>query len=233
MKIPVIVWVYHLEVWDELLFLLKRDDVYPIIGLCDTNDNTKVLESIRNFLSQYTIQYFNNKGADIWPFLQQIQKVEEPYFIKVHTKKDKEWRSYLTIDLFNNLQSNIQLLEKNEILQPWNKTSNNDIGMIANTDCIVSNYEHTNTECIKKICNILNIDYSKVKFSRYVSGTMFISRTNIFKKYFHYDVMSELSLLMESGRTDDKIKGTYTHALERVLGYIITNENLRIISSRY
>ena len=56
-----------------------------------------------------------------------------------------------------------------------------------------------------------------------------MSRTNIFKKYFHYDVMSELSLLMESGRVDDKIKGTYTHALERILGYIITNENLRII----
>ena len=100
MKIPVIVWVYHLEVWDELLSLLRRDDVYPIIGLCDTNDNTQVLESIRNFLSQYTIQYFNNKGADIWPFLQQIQKVEEPYFIKIHTKKNKEWRNYLTNDLF-------------------------------------------------------------------------------------------------------------------------------------
>ena len=230
MKIPVVVWVYHLEAWDELLCLLNKENIYPVIGLCDTNNNTQILKSIRDSFDTYTIQYFNNKGADIWPFLQQIQEIEEPYFIKIHTKKNKEWRNYLTSDLFNNLQSNIKLLEKKEILQPWNKITNNDIGMIASSDCTVSNYEHTNSDCIKKICGILQIDYCKVKNSRYVSGTIFMSRTSIFKKYFHYDVMSELSLLMESGRVDDKIKGTYTHALERILGYIITNENLRIIS---
>lgn len=233
MKIPAIVWVYHLEVWDELLSLLKRDDIYPILGLCNTNDNVQVLESIRNTFDEYTIQYFNNKGADIWPFLQQIQQVEKPYFIKIHTKKDKEWRNSLTSDLFNNIQSNVELLDKEEILQPWNKVGKNDIGMIANADCIVSNYEHTNTDYIKEICNILHIDYNKVKSSRYVSGTMFISRTNIFKKYFHPNVMSRLSLLIQSGRTDDTIKATYTHALERILGYIITNENMRIISPHY
>ena len=56
MKIPAIVWVYHLEVWDELLSLLKRDDIYPILGLCNTNDNVQVLESIRNTFDEYTIQ---------------------------------------------------------------------------------------------------------------------------------------------------------------------------------
>ena len=59
---------------------------------------------------------------------------------------------------------------------------------------------------------------------------MFMSRTDIFKKYFNPEIILKISSLIEGGKVEDKNSGTYTHALERIFGYIITNEKMRIKS---
>ena len=221
-----------MDLYDQIFPFLDQNNVYPIVGLCRANDNSKVLKSIEDDFKEYKIQYFDNMGADVWPFLEQLQQIEEPYFVKIHTKRNDEWRNSLVSDLFNNMKSNTDLLDQQEIMRPWNKIGKNDIGMIANRDCIVRSHENTNGGHIREMCGLLKIDYDKVKLTRYVSGTMFMSRTDIFKKYFNHDVMSELSQRMESGVISDTYQGTYTHALERIFGYIITNEQMRIISPR-
>ena len=226
--IPVIIWLYHLDLWDEFLPLLKQDSVYPIIGLYRHNDNSQFLKSIESNFKKYQIQYFDNHGADIAPFLQQIQAVPEPFFIKIHTKRDTVWRTSLVNDLFHNIQANIDIMRQEKIIHPWNKVGDNDIGMIANKGCIVSHHEHTNSNHIKSLCDILNMNYDAVKGARYVSGTMFMSRTNIFKKYFNDNTIKQILELIERGEVKDQSIGTYTHALERIFGYIITNEKMRI-----
>ncbi len=230
MKIPIIIWIYWTEVWFDILPKLQNNNFRLQIGLCIENDNCEIIKSIEENFNDYTITYFPNLGYDIFPFLQELNNISEPFFIKIHTKKDNDWRSNLIDPIFSNIESNINYLENKTIILPWNKVINNDIGMLASKNLIVSNYEFTNTDKIKHLCEILNIDYNKVKNSRFVSGTMFMAKTSIFKKYFNTENLNVISKLIETSKVDDKTTGTYTHALERIFGYIITNENMRIKS---
>jgi hypothetical protein len=61
---------------------------------------------------------------------------------------------------------------------------------------------------------------------------MFMSRTDIFKKYFNCVTLPKIIKLIkpETGDVKDTVFGTFTHALERIFGYIITNEGMRITS---
>ena len=230
MKIPIIFWLYYLDLYEEFLPFLKQEEVYPIFGLCNDNDNSQIIKSIENHFSEYEIQFFENIGADIFPFIQQLNSIKEPYFIKIHTKRDSKCGSFLYNNVLNNIKACTETLNQKEVVHPWGKKSKNDIGMIASKNCIVSNHEYNNSNQITELCNILDIEYSKVKLTRYVSGTMFMSRTDIFKKYFNPEIILKISYLIERGKVEDKNSGSYTHALERIFGYIITNERMRIKS---
>lgn len=228
-KIPVIIWMYHTELWNEFLELLikNRNYVYPVVGLHKDNDNKIIVKSIKKNFDEFNIDYYDNYGKDIGPFLFQIQKIESPFFIKIHSKKTNNWnwRKELVTDLLGEvLLSNIKTLSSD--------IGNNDIGLIANKRWILSNYEYKNKENIKQICNIINIDYEKLKNGSFVAGTMFMSRTDIFKKYLNCVNLPEIIKLIkhETGDLKDEVIGTFTHALERIFGYIITNEGMRITS---
>jgi len=241
-KIPVIIWMYHTELWDEFLQLLVKNKnyVYPVVGLCKGNDNKTIIKSIKENFNEFNIDYYDNYGKDIGPFLYQIQKIESSFFIKIHSKKSKltfdesiNWRELLVNDLLGEvLLSNIKTLSSDKILLPWKKIGNNDIGLISNRRFITSNHEYKNKENINHICNIINIDYEKLKNGRFISGTMFMSRTDIFKKYFNCVTLPKIIKLIkpETGDVKDTVFGTFTHALERIFGYIITNEGMRITS---
>lgn len=230
MKIPIIIWIYHTHLIDEIVSLINKDDFYPIFCVCNSVDNSIVVDTINTNFSEFKIQYYDNRGADIFSFLTVITSIDSPFFIKVHSKLDTDWRKKLILPLLNNYKEHINSISQSEIRYPWNKSGKNNIGMIAYTDCIVSNYEFTNSTQIKEICNIIDIDYEKVKFGRYVSGTMFLSRTDIFQKYFNKKTLPKILNLLEYGKVSDKDNGTYTHALERIFGYIISNENMIIKS---
>jgi lipopolysaccharide biosynthesis protein len=226
-KIPVIIWMYHTNLWNEFLELLikNKNYVYPVVGLHKDHDNKIIIKSIKENFDEFDIDYYDNYGKDIGPFLFQIQKIESPFFIKIHSKKCNYWRRLLVNDLLGDvLLSNIKTLSSD--------VENNDIGLIANGMFTTSNNEYTNKENIKQICNIINIDYEKIKNGRFLCGTMFMSRTDIFKKYFNCDTTPEIIKLIknETGDVKDKAFGTFTHALERIFGYIITNEGMRITS---
>jgi len=236
-KIPVIIWMYHTELWNEFLELLikNKNYVYPFVGLHKDNNNEIIIKSIKENFDEFDIDYYDNYGKDIGPFLFQIQKIESPFFIKIHSKKTNNWswRKDLVNDLLGEvLLSNIKTLSSDKILLPWKKIGNNDIGLISNRRFITSNHEYKNKENIKQICNIINIDYEKLKNGRFISGTMFMSRTDIYKKYFNSVTLPEIIKLIkpETGDVKDEVFGTFTHALERIFGYIITNEGMRITS---
>lgn len=230
MKISVIIWIYHQHLLMEFLPLIKKNNLYPVFGLCNELDNKETIKIIKENFDKCIIHETENKGRDILSFLQILKGIESPYFIKIHTKLDDEWRLSLIEPLFKNLEQGIDILNKQQIVLPWGEVSKNDIGMIASANHIVSNHEHTNTNQIKKICSIIGIDYDQVKNGRYVSGTMFMSRTDLFKKYFNSYTIPKIIPLLENGNFTDSENGTFTHALERIFGYIITAEKMRIKS---
>ena len=242
-KIPVLIWLYHKDKWNYILSKLVdcKDLVYPVIGLCsDIIDYSDIIKSVEENFEDYKIQYFKNRGKDILPFLYMINEINSNHFIKIHSKKSESYYfsdwfqksidSLLSRDLLIN---NINLISKEKIVNIFGRSIENDVGMIANREFTVWNHEHTNSNKIEEICGIIGLDYNKVKGVRYVSGTMFHSITGLFLKYFNNKNLKIISKLLDNeiGDVKDIESGTYTHSLERIFGYIISAEGMRIVDN--
>lgn len=232
-KIPVLTSLYHIDLWPEFLeiFLKNKNYIIPYVGLCEDNDNLKIIEDLSNHFDEHQYVVCKNAGADVMPFLSMLNIVDEsryPYFIKIHAKKST-WGSHNHVNwrniLINDLLSDADLIERNiKILQKDN------VGMITNKFLCLNNREHTNAHHIKTICNLLNINYQKVKNSYFPAGNMFMSKTSIFKKYFTNNINDIIIYLLQNeiGKITDIRGGTYSHALERIFGYIIKYDNKKI-----
>jgi lipopolysaccharide biosynthesis protein len=241
-KIPVLIWLYHKDKWNYILSKLVdcKDLAYPVIGLCSDIDYIDIIKSVEENFEDYKIQNFENRGKDILPFLYMISEIDSNYFIKIHSKKSEssyfsDWfqKSIDSLLSRDSLINNIDLISKDKIVNTFGRSIENDVGMIANREFTVWNHEYTNSNKIEEICDIIDLDYNKVKGVRYVSGTMFHSRTNLFLKYFNNKNLKIISNLLDNeiGDVKDIESGTYTHSLERIFGYIISAECMRIVDN--
>jgi lipopolysaccharide biosynthesis protein len=233
-KVAVILWLYHHDLWEEFLSLLIpiKDKIVLYVGLCEDHNNEDIIQSIKKNLSDYNISLYANCGVDVRPFIHQLSLVNEKFFIKLHSKKSKwgrkkhvDWRSVLVHSLIGSkeiFENNIDLLEKN-----------NNIGIICNKNLILSNREVNHTDKIKKICNILDIEYNKVLEKKFCGGNMFASKTALYKQYFTplNTEIDHLLCLEKRKIKENTFGGTYSHSLERVFGYIIEANQMIIAES--
>lgn len=196
--------------------------------MCEENNNAHILNRIKLLRIQAVVSYHPNYGADIAPFLRQIHSVKEPLFIKLHTKKNNIlltdkfiWRKVLYNDFLKN--RNIFIANKNKF------GHNSAIGMIGNIPLLFRDAEGHNTKHIKRLCGILNIKYQNVANGEFVAGSMFMSKTSIYKRIFNKVATEEILQLLskEKNKVDDINRGTYSHALERIFGYVIKYKNLQ------
>jgi lipopolysaccharide biosynthesis protein len=237
-KIAVCIYIYHTDLWLEFKSLLKNiPDNYDIfLGLCKDNNNINILEDIQSGTIKIKhIGYYENCGADIAPFLNQLKNInfsKYKYIIKLHSKKSLfgikthvNWRSIIVNSIIgskNILNNNIVTIDKNK-----------SIGMLG-ANGFVGSFESVNTKKIEELCNILDINYDKVKDSNFVAGSMFIVRSSIYKKYFtkkNIDkILNRIKDNQETGKLSDQARenGTYSHSMERIFGYIINYENKKI-----
>jgi len=178
--IAVLIYIFHTEVWDELYSLLLplKDYVKIDIALCKNNNNAKIEEDLKN-LNLIQIRYVENKGVDIGPFLLQLQELDQekyPYFIKLHSKKSIinkfEWKYILFNCLIGSksiLFKNIEVLEKDKV-----------VGAITDRTTIMKTLGN-NKAHLSIMSRLLNL---KTTNKTFMAGSMFMSRTKIFKKYF-------------------------------------------------
>jgi lipopolysaccharide biosynthesis protein len=222
--IAVLIYVFHTEVWDEIypLLLPLKEYIKIDIALYRDNNNLKIEQDLKNF-HLIKIRYVENRGADIGPFLLQLQDLDQeeyPYFIKLHSKKSIinkfEWK-YI---LFNCLIGSKDILLKN--IETLNKDKM--IGAITDKTTIMK-IVGKNKEQIALLSRLLNL---KTTDKTFMAGSMFMSRTKIFKKYFTDELVSIIYPLLETGKVKDDQKGTICHALERIFGRIVSNERLLI-----
>lgn len=221
-RIAVILWLYHTDLWPEFFTLLQplSNRIHLYLGLHDIDKNNLLFEEIKQF-DKITINHYENYGADVAPFMNQLQLVSEPVFVKIHSKKSMignknniRWRSILLHSLVgsqNILDNNTNLL-----------LSTDSIQMLAEPNLITSNREGNNSPNIEQLCKIIDLDYSKMKNRSFVMGNMFSAKTSVFREIFDKPNTAKiLSLLSkEKGKVNDLNGGTYTHALERLFGYI-------------
>jgi len=237
-RVPVLLWLYHVDLWPEILSLLIpiQDLIELHIGLYKNNEQNFIVEdSIPTIFDVYNITYHDNMGGDVLPFLEQLNSLdssrfEHDLFLKIHTKKSLfagkiNWR----IILLHNLIGNRSIFLKN-----LDKLKDNKCGALTCSNLIMSDMEHTNSSIIEHISeNILSIPYGKVKNKKFCGGNMFFGKISTFRSYFNNDTLSLIrpKLKKEKGKISDVKKGTYAHSLERLFGYIVLDNNQKIIPS--
>lgn len=212
-------------------------ELYPhlAVNLSINKDNINHPE-LNIFINKFehritSTSFHSNYGVDIAPFLHQVTSIDSerfPFFIKIHSKQSK-WGTRNNLDwgevLIDALIGSHLTLNKNyEMIQ------DERVGMIAHKFLTLKNRELKNSDKIQELCDMLDIDYENVKNGKFAAGSMFISKTKIFQKYFLYNIKEINKLLYnEKGKVNDKEDSTYCHSLERIFGYIIENENLQIM----
>lgn len=225
--IAVLIYLYHTDLWPEYRnFILPiKNDIKLYLGLCN-KAHKDLIEDIKKINVNYQISIHDNYGADVAPFLYQIKHlVKEKYFIKIHSKKTKwhidkyrEWRKYFNKCLLsrNNFYYNTKIITKNEI------------GMISHKAYLLKNISSIHNDKIKNICNIIKLNYKNFHDSYYFAGNMFMSKTKLFQTYFNdnYEEINHL-LSQEKGKVNQNVP-TNTHALEKIFGYIIKHNQLKI-----
>lgn len=199
--------------------------------MCKDNDNSAILDTVNDLTIDVKITFHENYGADIAPFLSQLKSVTEPFFIKIHGKKsylgnrNKKhigWRSALVHSLIGSQHIVYSNLDK--------LINDANIGIISNKEFVFTNLEKHNSKYIDHLCSILNINYDNVKNSEFIAGSMFMSRTDLFKKFFSDENINTILKLLsnELGKVDDSYHGTYSHAMERIFTYLVKSNNLLI-----
>ena len=225
-RTAVILWLYHKDLWPEFYSLLAPlcNKIHLYLGLEYGSDPDTII-GLEHF-DKLTISYHDNYGADVAPFLKQLQTVEEPLFIKLHSKKSiigprkqVHWRSVLVNDLIGSkkiFQSNIE------------KFNDAKIGLLSSKSLWWNKQEHKNASKIQKLCDILNLPYEDLKDGYFIAGNMFMSRTDLYKSIFDSDNIRTIDSLLqrERGKVSDLKSGKYAHSMERIFGYIIKYKNL-------
>jgi hypothetical protein len=230
-KIAVCLQLYHTDLWPEFEKLMYpyREHIKLYVALCEEKNFEAIsYDAIRNKFIEFDhhVSYHKNYGADIAPFLHQLQLLNEDFFIKIHSKKSRfgknnqvNWRAILLNDFF---------ASKELFLSNIESISNPECGMVCSKQFLLKNLEDNNSEKIKHLCKMLNMNYEDVKNSKFAAGTMFLSKSKIFQDKLNHKFFKINELLQqESGDISSITTGSYSHSLERIFGYIIEQENLK------
>lgn len=233
-KIAVHLHLYYQDLWDEFSAMFKNlnsydYDIYVTLtnGSSTIGQTNWIKSKIESEFENVTIIEVENKGLDIGAFLSVLKNItsskkEYDYLLKLHTKKSvktagvefgENWRKQLYKPLVGSDSTVKEIIQRME--------NNHIIGMIGNSSWI-SDFQGLNKNEIDELKNILNIKTTSKKF---IGGTMFWVRYSILEKYFNEENLDKISMLLENGYFTDYENGTYTHALERILGYIVPDSN--------
>jgi lipopolysaccharide biosynthesis protein len=229
-QIAVSLYLYYTDLWLDFYELLSPLKQHIKLYLTLSYDTVSSFD--HKYLEEFDHQlfYHNNYGADVAPFLNHLSSISEPTFIKIHSKKSLwgfkrhiNWRELL---LYNLLGSE-SIFHDNMI-----KMTHNDNGVLCNEHLLFKNRELKNVGQIQKVCNILNMDYNIVKNGYFMAGNMFWGNTSLFQKSLLPYLNDINSLLFsETGKINDDFHGTYCHAMERILGYIVSFNDKKFVSS--
>lgn len=227
-KITILVWLYYTDLTSEFYSLLKPLEKHANIrvSICGEQDNTHSISSLAQLSNVESIRFFSNIGADIYSFLDELQYIHTPYFIKLHSKKSVwgthrhcHWRSIL-LDSFigdmTTLTRNIEILS-------------NNTGYLSCYPFTYNNYESRSSYKISELLQILNINSNSIKSKKFSGGNMFGGNTALFRQIFvpNLSVLQDI-LSKESGKVNEGKDGTYCHALERIFGYIGCTNKYRL-----
>lgn len=218
-KIAIQVHLFYTDLTPEVIQCLKKIpytfDCYISTDSVEKKKRIETYFSKEKNLPKPIIEVFENRGRDIFPFLQQMNKriQQYAYIAHIHTKKTltnnhgERWRKYLYKNLFGSedyLKRLFYLMEKNENLGIVFPCIYNDV---INDCTLVGNEKYL--EDLKQRLQIpQEFVYEGMLFP---AGSMFWAKTDALKNLIQTEFQKED--FPEENRQDD---ATLAHGIERM-----------------
>ena len=230
MKLAVHVHIYYADLWPELEACLRNIDCdYDLFVTSPLEDSVALKSKVLNFLPDAEYRVVENRGYDVAPFLDTINRIDlstYDYVIKLHTKRNKsDWVNYYPLlggawrRRLLGFCSSRKAFEKTIRLFQRRK----NVGMVADGLLIVGKGDFLEKETIrvqaKQTISALGLSCPNPTF---VAGTMFIIRANLLQKLQNTVSLEDFPLLKAHE------EGTLAHVYERVLGYLVTAQGFYI-----
>lgn len=229
-KILVHIHIYYPSLYYELKNCINNitDDFDLYVSMVE--EHKDIIDDLQNNFKNVNIDIVENRGYDVGPFIEVLNKVnldDYSYIIKLHTKRDiKDKGIYLTngFIVYGDRWRNDLLSFMKHYKKAINLLENNKkVGMIAGTNVILTQKQDEKEENliqnIKDIYKKFDIIPENDKYL-FVAGTMFIVRTELFKKL-------QNKFKLEDFETPQK-EPTLAHKLERIFGIIVCYNGYKI-----
>ncbi len=225
----IIVHIFYLEVWHEIVHYLKQlDSKYDLyLTLPKEMEEVHIIKIFQEFPDAH-IYSVENRGRDVLPFLQVLSLIDTTqykYLCKLHTKKSVEidngdaWRKLLYYDLIGSNGISKNILKQFE--------TDDTLGMVTGKNLILSGirFDLGNQAMLQKLASLSNVTFHPDY--HFAAGTMFWVRTSVLTPLLGLIKNHPLHFEDELGQTDR----TMAHALERFFGLLCTHANLGIDES--
>ena len=247
-KIAVLIHLFYTDLWYEIESYLKNleDFEYDLyINIVDGYYNVEIVDKILKFKHNVKILKSPNKGVDVGGFLYLYNSLDSSYdlILKIHTKKSiglpNKPSDYVRVygpqlakekgnQWFHKLMKGV-LRSKNQVKDIIELLENETPFAMAGLDC--ETYIGPNLKQVKELGDKFNIptDFNgdRIKNASFVGGTIFWVKNDILKKYLTKDNIKYLLELLPEGYQNEP---SYNHALERLFGMMVYNENKKIIN---
>lgn len=225
----VIVHCYYFDVWEKEILpnLLKIGLDFDLYLTLPDDDNYDLHKSkIISIFSSAKIFKVGNRGADIWPFIFVLQKINRNYdfLLKLHTKKSLSTNPSFSVYYRNHFYK-ILCENSSFILNCFN--SNKNIGILSSpfTRLLLdAKFDLPNFDRFIKLSQKFYTLDQKLDF---IAGTMFYSRFDIFKNHFHN---SKLNFKSEDFEVSHGKDGYLAHSYERIFGNFCRSKKLDLYS---
>ena len=228
-EIAVIVHLYYIDIWDEIVCLFKNITVpFDIYVTVNEQVSLKTIKYIQDSVPNIEVIQVENRGRDILPFLDVLHRIETmkyKYICKLHTKKSLHrldgnlWRK---VSLYDLLGSNKIV---NEILKNFKEKATLGIVSPKNNILSVNDNIGSNKEKIKFLVSSCNLIYEED--CSFVAGSMMWLNNDILDPLYKLCKTDILNFEKEEGQLD----GTMAHAVERFLGVLAESNGYSIEES--
>jgi len=230
MKLLCVIHVFYPEMWPELAACVRT------VGSCDLIvtyvDEDAVAAARRDFPAARFLKC-DNRGYDVWPFLQALRTVDLSDYdvvVKLHTKRDikKPYRFAMGRTLLNGSAWRELLLGFAKTPDAWRRTlklfDDPKVGMAADRRLVFGRRE-TDKDAFDAAVRELRDNWSVParRSGLFVAGTMFAVRAALLKPFAAHAI--DLSRFGDSAAREPI---TYAHLLERMFGLAVCAQGLRI-----
>ena len=224
--------IYYSELWQELKKCIQNIQPYSFkLYVTLVEKHQDIIEDIMHTFPTAKIELVENRGYDVGPFVDIINKVDldqYSYVVKIHTKRDiqqecflnyfdvsgSKWRNY-ALDFISDTDKFRRCVQKFE--------KNDNLGMVSNYRLILDDKYQDDRKARTEVIKLLKkFGYKKISYG-FVAGTIFMARAELLKP------LQKLQLkLKDFDFPDSEHSSSLAHVIERFLGCSVLAEKKKI-----